>query len=88
MRNFTLDDLGRIMRECAGEAEDTSWGQHVLETPFDELGYDSIAILEATARIQREFGIRVADDSIPNLVTPQVLIEHVNQLPAAAHPSA
>ncbi|CAM3817976.1 acyl carrier protein [Nocardiopsis rhodophaea] len=83
MQKLTSDDLGRILRECAGESEKFQWDETVLDTTFDELEYDSIAILEAAARIQQEYGIRVEDESIPDLVTPRAFLDHVNRLPTS-----
>ncbi len=83
MQRFSNDDLGRILRDCAGEADAPAWDEDVLDTAFTDLGYDSIAILETTSRIQQEFGIRVEDEAVADLDTPRAFLEHVNDVSAA-----
>jgi act minimal PKS acyl carrier protein len=80
MANFALGDLKRIMLECAGEAETVDWGGGILDATFDDLGYDSISMLEAVGRIERECGVRIEDGKIAELRTPRDLIDHVNRL--------
>ncbi|WP_306212599.1 acyl carrier protein [Actinoplanes sp. RD1] len=75
---FTLDDLRRIMRECAGEDEDTDLSGRIDEVPFPELGYDSLALLEIASRIQREYGIPMPDESIEAMSTPDATVGYVN----------
>ena len=51
MSEFTMDDLRRVMQEAAGENRHLEGD--VLDQPFTELGYDSLALLEAAARVER-----------------------------------
>jgi|HubBroStandDraft_5_1064220.scaffolds.fasta_scaffold370947_1 act minimal PKS acyl carrier protein len=78
MQKFTLDDLLTIMRACAGEAESIDLDSDVLDMSFDELGYDSIALLETASRIQRSTGITIADVDLSVGGTPRALVELVN----------
>jgi act minimal PKS acyl carrier protein len=78
MQKFTLDDLLTIMRACAGEAESIDLDSDVLDMSFDELGYDSIALLETASRIQRSTGISSADVALSVGGTPRALVELVN----------
>ncbi len=80
MSTFTLDDLKRVIREGAGQDEDVDWNSDVLDRPFSELGYDSLALLETASRVEREFGARIADDVATELKTPRLFVDHVNQL--------
>lgn len=82
MPEFTIDHLARILREGAGETEPIDWTGGALATPFTELGYDSIALLETAGRVALEFGARIDDDELPALETPQQFIDHVNTLTA------
>ncbi|MCM6778702.1 acyl carrier protein [Nocardia sp. CDC159] len=82
--HFTLTDLGRIMLEAAGD-EGVQFADSILDTQFDELGYDSLALLEASGRIEREFGISLDEDTLLSATTPRSLIDAVNtHLSAAA----
>jgi minimal PKS acyl carrier protein len=78
MEKFTLEDLRAIMRACAGEAESTDLDSDILDMSFEDLGYDSIALLETASRIGRSTGISIADDELTVCGTPRTLVELVN----------
>jgi len=79
MSKLTLTGLMRIMRECAGEDENTDFSGDILNADFDALGYDSIALLETAGRIQREYGVNLADDVVTEANTPRALLSLVNK---------
>jgi minimal PKS acyl carrier protein len=81
---MNLDDLRRILRECAGSDEGLEAGESALETRFDDLGFDSLALIESAARIQQEFGVTIPDDEIGELATPRALLTLVNSRLTAA----
>lgn len=71
-----LDDLKRILREGAGENRNLDGD--VLDTEFEELGYDSIALLETATRISREYGVTLDDDVVTFARSPRQLLDAVN----------
>jgi act minimal PKS acyl carrier protein len=78
-REFTLDDLRRVLRKSAGAAEGVDdLDGDILDTSFEELGYDSLALLETESHIKREHGIRLEDDSLTAAPTPRELLTVVN----------
>lgn len=77
MAEFTLDDVRRVMRESAGEDETTTFEGEILDLPFSDLGYDSLAVLGAIAIIEQEYGVAVPDDHLPEVDTPARLISYV-----------
>ncbi|SED90322.1 act minimal PKS acyl carrier protein [Amycolatopsis lurida] len=82
---LTIDDLRRILRDAAGEDESVDLDGEIAEVPFEELGYESLALLETTTRIEREFGIRLDDSTVAEARTPAALLALVNdQLGRAA----
>jgi minimal PKS acyl carrier protein len=81
--DFTLDDLVRILRDCAGQAESVELGGDILDVPFADLGYDSLALMEAVSRIQRQYQVRLGDEAAGD-ETPRLLLERVNGLFALA----
>ncbi|MGW7365733.1 acyl carrier protein [Streptomyces sp. NPDC054841] len=84
-QQFTLDDLKRILLEGAGAEEGVDLDGDILDTGFEELGYESLALLETGGRIEREYGITLDDDALADTPTPRSLIEAVNaQLAATA----
>ncbi|WP_306329340.1 acyl carrier protein [Streptomyces venezuelae] len=75
---FTLDDLKRILREGAGADEGVDLDGDILDTHFETLGYESLALLETGSRIEREYSITLDDDVLSDADTPRALIEAVN----------
>jgi len=75
---ITLADLTRMLRESAGEEEGVDLDSGVQDTPFTDLGYDSLALLEVVGKIQREYGITIADDAATYAETPGALLELIN----------
>jgi minimal PKS acyl carrier protein len=78
MRQITLRELRAIMRECAGEDEFAQPLEHAADQPFDELGYDSLALLETHSRIKRDYGVELTEDEGASLKTPRELIDYIN----------
>ncbi|MDC0772614.1 acyl carrier protein [Streptomyces sp. HD] len=76
---FTLDDLVRILLAGAGETEPVTH-----DASFEELGYDSLALLETYTRIERELGIELDDEVVPASLTPAQLVTAVNARLASA----
>jgi minimal PKS acyl carrier protein len=77
-KKLTLDDLKRILREGSGVDEGVGLDGDILDTEFDALGYDSLALLETAARIVREYQIPLTDDAAITAKTPRKLLELVN----------
>ncbi len=81
---LTIDQLRTILLEAAGEAEVSDAGDHIEDTEFTDLGYDSISLLEAAGRIERDHGVKLDDDLIVSARTPRALLAVVNERLAAA----
>jgi len=75
---FGLQDLRRILRESGGTEEGVDLEGEILDTEFDALGYDSLAMMETTARISREYGVALDDDALTTATTPRRLLELLN----------
>ncbi|MEV6009389.1 acyl carrier protein [Streptomyces sp. NPDC051976] len=80
---LTIDDLKRILREAAGQDETIDLDGDILDTSFEDLGYDSLALLETGSRIEREHGIELEDTSVTVVETPRALLAVVNEQLAA-----
>ncbi len=76
--SLTLDHLTRVLREGAGTQDGVDLGGDILDTPFEELGYDSLALLEAVSRITREFRLEFDDDAAVAATTPREFLALVN----------
>jgi len=75
---FTLEDLKRTLREAAGVAEGVDLDSDILDTEFDVIGYESLALLEAGSLIEREYGISLDEEAVGEANTPRAFIDVVN----------
>ncbi|MFL6130659.1 MAG: beta-ketoacyl synthase N-terminal-like domain-containing protein [Mycobacteriales bacterium] len=76
-KRFTLSDLNAILIAAVGADESISLDGDILDLGFGDLGYESLALLETSGRIQREYGVTL-DDSVLIDATPRTLLEAVN----------
>lgn len=79
MKRLELTDLTVLLRECAGEEEGVDLDGDILDTPFAELGYDSLAVLQTTGRIERDFEVLLDEEAIDEAETPRKYLELVNR---------
>ncbi|TDB80626.1 MULTISPECIES: acyl carrier protein [unclassified Micromonospora] len=77
-RTVTLDDLRRVLRECAGADEQVDLDGDILDTEFSNLGYDSLAMLETSSRIEQEYGVKLDDDTVISATTPRAFLAVIN----------
>ncbi|MGC4994519.1 acyl carrier protein [Nocardia salmonicida] len=77
---MTIDDLRRILVQSAGEDDSADLSGDILDTPFGELGYDSLALIETATRIKHEFGINLSDDTIATDATPRALLKEAERI--------
>jgi minimal PKS acyl carrier protein len=76
MRQFTLDDLRRILRAGAGDSG--TLDGDIADVTFSELGYDSLAVLELSSRVEREYHVSIPDDAVFEMRTPGDAVAYVN----------
>lgn len=88
MRQFGLDDLKALLRECAGQEEGVDLDGDVVDVPFAELGYDSLAILQTTGRIERDFGVALDEGALDEADTPRAYLDLVDRALAAVSAAA
>ena len=81
---MNIDDLCRILASCAGEDEAASLSGDILDLSFGDLGYDSLALMEISARISQEYSVALTDDEVGERTTARALLDRVNSLAAAA----
>lgn len=79
MSRFTIVELRRMLETSAGKVDGIDWEDTATQQlSFDEIGYDSLALLELSALVQREYSIRIPDEAIAELETPASAIAYVN----------
>ncbi|MGX6602118.1 acyl carrier protein [Micromonosporaceae bacterium Da 78-11] len=84
---FTLADLNRILREGAGANGDIGSTADALDAELNDLGYDSLALLETGSRIEREYSVSLDESALMRVSTPRSLIELVNAHLGASAPA-
>ena len=78
MTAFTIAELIRVLHECAGTDEDVDLDGDILDRTFEDLGYDSLALLNTAGRLERDLAIKLPDDAVSKVETPRQLLEEVN----------
>lgn len=80
MKRLELEDLKRILRECAGEDEGVDLDADVMDRDWFELGYDSLAVLQTTGHIEREYDVLLDEEALDDADTPRRYLAMVNEL--------
>lgn len=83
MREFTFSDLRRLIRECSGDTDSDTLDGDIQTIPFQDMGYDSLVMLETATKLNQEFGIMLPDDLVFELSTPQDFVDAVRQRQSA-----
>lgn len=76
---FTLDDLRELMGSVAGVEDDIDLNGSIEDTEFEELGYDSLAVLEVASHVQRKYGVPMPDECVEYMKTPRLAVEYINE---------
>lgn len=75
---MTIEALRGILVECAGGDAD-ALPRDMVDIPFDELGYDSLVLIEASATLKRQHGVVIPDEQLTELRTPAELLLLINE---------
>lgn len=87
MAGFTLDRLTAALRSAAGVVEGVDLDGDILDLTFDDLGYDSLGMLNTIGWIERDLSVKLPDDTVVECTTPRLLIEAVDAALATAQPA-
>jgi minimal PKS acyl carrier protein len=80
-RRLTMEEFQGIMFAAVGG--DGANFVSDSDQEFEDLGYDSLALLDAGGRIEREFGISLDDTMLTGSTTPRAFVDAVNNAIAA-----
>lgn len=83
MSPLTIADLASLMRRVAGADEAVDLGAAAEDSAFDDLGYDSLALLETVRELERVYGVTL-DDEVAASENPREFLAVVNQALADA----
>jgi minimal PKS acyl carrier protein len=78
-QKFTIDELRELMRSCAGVEEDIDLSSAIEDVEFEELGYDSLAVLEVASHVQRKYTVPMPDECVEYMKTPRLAVEYINE---------
>lgn len=73
-----LGGLRLLLAESAGVSPDVDMDGDIADAEFEDLGYDSIAIMQIAARITSEYGVPIDDEALVGATTPRLLLDLVN----------
>ncbi|WUH94333.1 acyl carrier protein [Streptomyces sp. NBC_00433] len=81
---ITVTEIWRIIIASAGAPEAGVGEVDFADISFDELGYESLALMETASAIEREFSVSVPDELLFEARTPRELAELVRSAKEAA----
>lgn len=85
MTEFTEDRLLQILRDGSGTDEQVDLGDRdIRDISLGDLGYDSLAVIELAAGIERAYAIQIPDDDLVTGMTPREAVAYVNTRLVAA----
>ncbi|MFL6141122.1 MAG: acyl carrier protein [Labedaea sp.] len=76
-KTFTLSQLLEVMRSCAGVEDGVEIDASKADVEFEELGYDSLAVLEIAAQVQRQYGVPMPDECVEHMHTPSEAVNFI-----------
>lgn len=74
---ISLAALKEFLNASTGQ-EPITLDRSMMDTDFDDLGVDSLALVELVDRVQEAYGVPIDDDIVQELRTPRTLLDHVN----------
>lgn len=80
MQQFDITTLMALLRDSAGDSDTNDLDGDVLDVPFGELGYDSLALLQVTGIIERDADIALDDEALDEADTPRQYLAVVNRV--------
>ena len=73
-----MHELKTVMLRCSGLPDQASLEGDIRDITFEDLGYDSLAVLEIASAMQRSYKIEISDESIETMTTPGAVLDFVN----------
>lgn len=80
MQEFTLEELIELIETHAGEPEEGELDVTVVDVLFQELGYDSVQLLEVISHIKERYGLDLAEEILAEVRTPRQILDTINEI--------
>ena len=78
MAKLTLEDLIELLNECNDYEDPVDPTPDVLDLTFDALGYDSLTLLNAISKLERQYHIELPESVTSDAKTPRGLLAAVD----------
>ncbi|ATL66263.1 acyl carrier protein [Nocardia terpenica] len=78
MATISESDVLAALIASAGEPEAQVRSEELLDTTFEELGYDSLALIESVSRLEKRFAVTIPDHLVMDCRTFRELVERAN----------
>lgn len=79
MRTLTGPELAALLADAGGPPDVTHDPAVFMSTPFADLGYDSLAVLETLTLVQARWGVSLPDDVVAAATSPADLLVVLNR---------
>ncbi|MFC8538897.1 acyl carrier protein [Streptomyces sp. NPDC057249] len=83
MDRLHLTDLAALLRAAAGSEEGAPLDEAAQDTLFLDLGYDSLALLQVTGVVERDYDVALDEEALDEAQTPRAYLDLVNGALAA-----
>lgn len=84
MYDITVEEIFDILEEFAGVEDDVVLDESQADTPFRDLGYDSLAVLELQGQLERRLGVDLPAGAAQDMVSANATRDLVRGLAPAA----
>ncbi|MET9461932.1 acyl carrier protein [Streptomyces canus] len=78
MEKLTLEALIELLNECNDFEDPVEPTPNVLDLTFDALGYDSLTLLNAISKLERQYEIELPESITSDAKTPRELLAVVD----------
>ena len=75
---MSVDEIFQTMRDLVSEQFAMEPAEVTMDTSFEEdLGADSVDLVELSMALEEEFGVTIADEELPNMKTVGDLVKYL-----------
>jgi act minimal PKS acyl carrier protein len=75
---MSADEFVELMKQSAGDDPGIDFGRSdLMETTFDDLGFDSLSQVELVERLSDLLGLPMPDEVVDELTTPKAMLRYV-----------
>lgn len=78
-KSMSMDDLRGVLIACAGGDDNEALHGDISDVSFEDLGYDSLALMETVTRLKLDHGVDIPEEHITEVSTPTELLVLINK---------